>query len=282
MYYVPVKARPFCKYIGGKTQLLPTLLPLFPAKVWTYFEPFIGGGSVFFALAAEKRFNRAVLNDWNTELVDTYRVIQSFPDALMLLLTAKEASYRLAPEPFYYQERSLDPVLLDPIARAARFIFLNKAGFNGLARYNSKGKFNSPWGHKLEVKTFDEENIRACVEALAGVTLLQGDFASVVDKAKEGDLVYFDPPYVPLNPTSNFTSYTEGGFGLKEQERLAKVFKALSERDVTVVLSNSDTEIVRDLYAGFELHEVQARRAVNSKGSARGPVGELVVCGRPA
>jgi DNA adenine methylase len=220
-----------------------------------------------------------VVNDWNSELVNTYRTIQSFPNALMLLLIAKEALYKEAPEPFYYQERALDPELLDPIARAARFVFLNKAGFNGLYRVNKAGNFNSPWGHKLEVKTFDEENISACAETLAGVTITQGDFAPCIIKAKEGDLVYLDPPYVPLNPTSSFTSYTSTGFGLKEQERLAGVFKALSKCGVTVVLSNSDTQVVRDLYKGFTIHSVQARRAVNSKGSSRGPVGEVIVVG---
>jgi DNA adenine methylase len=265
--------------VGGKTQLLFTLFEHFPEKFGTYFEPFVGGGSVFYALAAEKRFQRAVLNDWNSELVNAYRTVQSFPDALMLLLTAKEALYKKDPKGYYYHERCLDPALLDPVARAARFIFLNKAGFNGLYRVNQDGGFNVPWGKKAEVKTFDEANVRACSAVLASVTLLQGDFEAVAEKAKKGDLVYFDPPYVPLTITSSFTSYTEGGFGLKEQERLAGVFKRLSDREVNVVMSNSDTKVIRDLYADFDIHEVQARRAVNSKGDKRGPVGEVIVVG---
>ena len=283
-----MQARPFCKWVGGKTQLLPTLLKLFPQKVTTYFEPFTGGGSVFFTMAAEGRFEFAVINDMNWELVNAYCTVRDEPADLMAVLLTIEEEYKESPEAVYYKWRAEDPKTLLPLAAAARFIFLNKAGFNGLYRVNSKGGFNSPWGKREKVTTFDAENILACSAALLkNVTLRQGDFSKILEgdavldvgAAKAGDLVYFDPPYVPLNPTSNFTSYTSVGFGLKEQERLAKLFKKLSDRGVKVVLSNSDTPVVRDLYAGFTIHEVQARRAVNSKGSSRGPVGEVIVVG---
>jgi DNA adenine methylase len=275
-----MQARPFCKWVGGKNQLLPELLKHFPEVIDTYFEPFLGGGAVFFTLAAEKRFQRALLNDWNAELVNAYVSVMNSPADLMAVLLTIEEEYKESPEKVYYKWRAEDPKTLLPLAAAARFIFLNKAGFNGLYRVNSKGGFNTPWGKREKVTTFDAENILACSAALLkNVTLNQGDFADVLSFAKEVDFVYLDPPYVPVTLTANFTSYTSVGFGLKEQERLAGVFKKLSEKGVKVVLSNSDTQVVRDLYAGFTIHSVQARRAVNSKGSSRGPVGEVIVVG---
>jgi DNA adenine methylase len=282
-----MQAKPWIKWAGGKTQLLPKLLPIFPKKVRAYFEPFVGGGAVFYTLAAQKRFERAVLNDWNKELVDTYRVVRDFPEELMAVLLAKEESYIGDPKTSYSEWRNPDAamaeVLKGPVHRAARFIFLNKAGFNGLYRVNKKGVFNVPWCKKPQVKTFNEENIRACAAVLNGsVDLRHGDFVGCVEDARAGDLVYFDPPYVPINLTSNFTTYTSDGFSSQDQQRLALLFRQLADKGVAVVLSNSDTEVVRDLYAGFEMHAVQAKRNINSKGNKRGPVGELIVVGRPA
>jgi DNA adenine methylase len=278
------RATPYIKWVGGKTQLLPQLLDLFPKKIGTYIEPFIGGGSVYYAVAAERRFEHAIINDWNTELVTTYRMVRDVPDQLMALLRSIEEEYVTSPEEIYYAWRAKDPKELSPVETATRFIFLNKAGFNGLYRVNQKGGFNSPWGKRLKVNTFDYENIRACSVALGGtlegtVTIRQGDFADAVTEAKSGDCVYFDPPYVPLTPTASFTSYTSGGFGLKDQQRLAVLFKELAGKGVKVVLSNSDTPVVRDLYAGCTILSVMMRRAINSDGEKRGAVGEVLVVG---
>ena len=278
------QARPVIKWVGGKTQLLPTLLDIFPKRARTYYEPFIGGGAVFFALAAAGRFEQAVLNDQNAELVNLYRVVRDFPEELMAWLSAREARYEQAPAAVYEATRNPDALMAkemsDPIAQAGRFIFLNKAGFNGLYRVNRSGDFNVSWGKKLVVRTHDPENIRACAEVLNGVTLRQGDFADVCQTAGEGDLVYLDPPYVPLTPTSSFTSYTKDGFGLQDQQRLVRLVEELTERGAAVVVSNSDTPLTRELYGDFEIHEIQARRNANSKGDRRGPVGELIVVNR--
>ena len=282
-----MQAKPFVKWAGGKTQILTQLLATFPRKVHSYFEPFVGGGAVFYAMDAQKRYERAVLNDCNKELMDAYRVIRDFPDDLMTFLRELERNYAEAPLTMYETYRNPDEQLArlwaGPVQRSGRFIFLNKAGFNGLYRVNQAGQFNVPWGKKAKVRSFDERNIRACSEALNGtVAFREGDFVAAVDGAKEGDLVYFDPPYVPRTLTSSFTTYSPGGFKLHDQQRLAVLFQQLYERGVAVVLSNSDTEIVRDLYADFEMVEVQAKRAINSKGDQRGPVGELLVVSRRA
>lgn len=153
--------------------------------------------------------------------------------------------------------------------------------FNGLYRVNKAGQFNVPFGRYTNPLICDEKNLRACSEVLQKVELHSGDFADIVSDAKTGDVIYFDPPYVPLNPTSNFTSYTSGRFGLADQERLSICFKELVAKGAFVFLSNSDTPLVRDLYAGYELKEVQARRSINSKAEKRGKIGELLIIGRP-
>lgn len=279
-------AHPFLKWVGGKTQLLPHLLDLFPRKVRTYYEPFLGGGASFFALANQRRFERAVLSDFNRDLVDAYRVVRSFPEDLARLLRDIEAEYVADPEGTYEKWKSPEPELAlkltkRPTSRAARLIFLNKAGFNGLYRVNRKGGYNVPWSQKTKVRTFDEKNLVACSGVLdRWASLRHGDFEATLSEAGFEDLVYFDPPYVPKNVTSNFTAYTGAGFGSAEQQRLARVFRELVERGCYVVASNADLPVVHELYAGFELHRVEARRNVNRKGDGRGPVGELIIVGR--
>lgn len=273
-------ARPFLKWAGGKTQLIPTLLETLPSRNATYFEPFIGGGAVFFALAAQgTRFQHAVINDWNRELVDAYRAIRDFPeeviDQLKLLPYSKE---------IFLELRAKLPQDFSPCRRAARMIYLNKTCFNGLYRVNKAGGFNVPFGKFKNPPTIlDADNLRAVAKVLNHhVTLLDGDFATAVDNAQSGDAVYFDPPYVPVNTTANFTSYTSDGFTIDDQHRLVASFRLLVERGVAVVASNSDTDVIRELYKGFEIHEIQARRSINSKGDKRGSVGELIIVGRSA
>ncbi len=263
-------ARPFLKWVGGKTKLIPFLLDIFPKNVKRYYEPFIGGGAVFWHMSASGRFETATLNDWNVELVNTYKVVRDFPDELLKELAR-------------YPSVTLPTLTLTPIDWAARFIFLNKAGFNGLYRLNQKGKFNVPWGKNPDVQIYSESLIRACSAALNQfVTLSQGDFVSAVSKATEGDLVYLDPPYVPVSDTASFTGYTKEGFGLDDQYRVAALFKQLQEQGAAVVVSNSDTPEVRGMFEGYEMHQVPMRRNINSKGDSRGAVSELVIVSRKA
>lgn len=265
-------ARPFLKWAGGKGQLMAQLLPLLPSRtVRRFFEPFVGSAALFFALRPEK----ATLSDVNAELVDCYRAVQTDVDAVIRALSAHRYEERA-----YYRVREQDPASLSVPARAARTIYLNKTGYNGLYRVNRAGRFNVPFGRYTNpgfASPDSLENLRACSRALAGVRLLVRDFGEVVRDAREGDLVYFDPPYVPVSDTSDFTAYVPGGFGPREQERLASVVHALSERKVLVMLSNSDTPVVRDLYARYRIDVVSASRSINSRGNRRGKIAEVVV-----
>ena len=277
--------RPFAKWAGGKTQLLPVLLPLFPPKFHRYIEPFAGAGAVFFALAEEKRFEEAILNEWNAELVLAYAIVKLEPAALMRALDEIEKKYVVAPDNVYYGIRAQNPSELSEVDQAARFIALNKMGFNGLYRVNKAGKFNVPWGKKEKVSTYDEANIRDCSSALHLATVFEGDFSHVMDRAVEGDVIYLDPPYLPISTTSDFTAYTARGFDVFAHERLANVAEAAAKRGALVIASNSDHAEVRCLYEarGFSVTEVLAKRNVNSVGDGRGKIKELVFVkdGRP-
>jgi DNA adenine methylase len=268
-------AKPFLKAVGGKTVLLLEILPRLPAKIKTYYEPFLGGGAVFFALAAEGRFERAVVSDANEELAITYVALANLTDKVVRAL--KKHVYD---ETHYYSVRAQDPLKLEMSVRAARLIYLNKTCFNGLWRVNRKGQFNVPFGRYTNPTICDEENLRAVSLALRRVTVTSLDFEKTVLPAKRGDAVYFDPPYVPVSETANFTAYTAGGFGPDDQARLRDVAKRLDERGVHVLLSNADTPLVRELYKGFKIESVQAPRRVNSKGGKRGNVGELLISGK--
>jgi DNA adenine methylase len=265
-------ARPFLKWAGGKRQLLPHLLAHVPPRFGAYFEPFLGGGALFFA-TRPAHGGRATLGDVNERLVRAYRgVARQGREVVRLLSTYPHDAdffYRLRSEPI--DQRSDAEV-------AAWFIYLNKTGYNGLYRVNSKNRFNVPFGRYTNPTVCDEAGLLACAEALADVSLVVGDFESVVARARKGDFVYFDPPYVPLSATSSFTSYTSAGFGPDDQRRLRDVARSLKRRGVHVLLSNSSAPLIRELYAGgFEIHEVSATRMVNSRGSGRGAVAELVI-----
>ncbi|HEX3772319.1 MAG TPA: DNA adenine methylase [Polyangiaceae bacterium] len=264
----PPQARPFLKWAGGKGQLLAQLRPLLPAAYRRYFEPFAGGAALFFALAPK----RAVLADVNAELVDCYKAARDDVDGVIAAL----GEHRYEAE-HYYRVRAVDPASLAPADRAARTIYLNRTGYNGLYRVNRAGKFNVPMGRYTNPLLCDADNLRACSKALAGVVVRRADFEQAVEGARAGDFVYFDPPYVPVSDTADFTSYVPGGFGADQQRRLADLFAALARRGVHAVLSNSDTPSVRDLYRGFRIHRVLASRHINSRGTRRGKVGEVVV-----
>jgi DNA adenine methylase len=267
------EARPFVKWVGGKRQLLPHLLPIFanvPATA-SYHEPFVGGGAVFFALRAQGRAPACRLADVNKELVDTYTVLRDAVDDVICVLKRHE---ELNNKEYFYRVRAQRPRA--PVQVAARLIYLNKTCFNGLYRVNNSGGFNAPWGLNKNVTICDEPNLRAVSTALSGATLEVASFQSTTDHARSGDIVYFDPPYVPVTSAS-FTEYSVGGFGPREQKALVDVVRELDVRGVFIVLSNSDTAEVRRLYSGFRIDQVFARRNVNTRADRRGPIAEVIV-----
>ena len=274
-------ARPFLKWAGGKTALLPKLLEAAPEQIDTYYEPFLGGGALFFALQAEGRFRQAVLSDSNEQLINAWTQVRDAPDALIHALDVYQRKYREHSEEeraeFYYTVRSKRATC--DLGGAARLIFLNKTCFNGLYRVNSRGQFNVPHGRYTNPTICDEENLRAVSEALQGVELRVSDFADAPKDAAKGDFVYFDPPYVPLSETSNFTAYTKSEFGPDQQRRLADTASRLAGQRASVALSNSGHPEVTTMYAGerFEMSEVEAPRAINSDAKRRGRVREYLI-----
>jgi DNA adenine methylase len=269
--------QPFLKWVGGKAQLLEQFEPFFPASIQSYCEPFLGGGAVFFHLKARFPKMRAALRDNNHELVNCYQVVRDELQNLMKALDEHLQQFRAKGEPYYYQVRAL-AAAANPVERAARMIFLNKTCYNGLYRVNNKGRFNVPIGSYRpdRVSLYDRDSLLAANRALQGVDLKAQDFRKTLAAVEEGDFVYVDPPYYPLSRTANFTSYTQDVFGRAEQEELTDLVDQAAKRSAQVMLSNSDTPTTRQLYHGFKLHTVQARRAVNCDGAKRGRISELV------
>ena len=272
------KPKPFVKWVGGKRQLLKQFreLNLYPPECFnpesnTYFEPFVGGGAVFFDLLPK----HAELSDTNRELVMTYNVIKDNVDSLI-----KSLKKHIYNKEYYLGVRAQDINELSDIEIASRFIFLNRTGFNGMYRVNKSGQFNVPFGRYKNPLICDENNLRKVSEALQGITITHRDYKDVLELAKIGDFIYFDPPYYPLNPTSSFTAYTAKGFFEKEQIELRDTFVKLHERGCFVMLSNSDTPFINELYSGLEgvsVNKIIAGRAINSKGSKRGKINEVLI-----
>lgn len=272
------KPKPFVKWVGGKRQLLKQfrLMNLYPPekfnfKTGRYFEPFVGGGAVFFDLLPEK----GLLSDMNRELVVTYNVIKNQVEKLVHDLKKHKAN-----KEYYLKIRSQDPNTLDDVSVASRFIYLNRTGFNGLYRVNSKGGFNVPFGKNKNPLICDEDNLKKVSKALQGIEIKHQDYKEVLKKAKKGDFVYFDPPYYPLSKTASFTSYVKESFLDKEQIELRDTFLELTKRGCFVMLSNSDAPFINKIYSGYKgvrINKVQAGRAINSKGSGRGKVTEVLI-----
>ena len=275
-------AKPFLKWAGGKSALLPELLKSAPEQIDTYYEPFVGGGALFFALQAEGRFLRAVLSDSNEELINAYTQIRDHVEGVIRALAVHQRKYLAADDRAAYFYTIREKHLTCDLGGAANLIFLNKTCYNGLYRVNSQNRFNVPHGRYKNPTICDEANLRAVSEALQGVELIVGDFAEAPRDAAAGDFVYFDPPYVPLSETANFTSYTAKEFGIEEQERLAQVATWCAFRGATVLLSNSKHPDVAELYERgcFELETVEAPRNINSKASRRGAIGEYLIRSR--
>ncbi len=272
------RPKPFVKWVGGKRQLLAqfrklNLYPpeLFNIKTGRYFEPFVGGGAVFFDLLPEKGF----LSDLNKELVTTYNVIKK--DVARLVESLRKHKVN---KEYFLKIRAQDPYTLSDLDVASRFIFLNRTCFNGMYRVNSKGGFNVPYGKYENPLICDEENLIKVSKALQGIEIKHQDYKEVLKKAKKGDFVYFDPPYYPVSKTASFTSYTAESFLDKEQVELRDTFLELSKRGCFVMLSNSDTPFINEIYKGHKgvcINKVEAGRAINSKGTGRGKITEVLV-----
>ncbi len=263
------KPKPPVKWAGGKGQLIPQFEPLLPKNGYRlYIEPFVGGGAVFFHLSPSK----AILIDNNKELINFYLAVRDNLEELLHSLKKHENT-----ADYYYQVRALDAEKLSPVERASRFLYLNKTAYNGLWRVNSSGKHNVPFGRYKNPRIADEHNLRLVSEVLKQAELIHGDFSRVLDCAGPGSFVYFDPPYHPLSETASFTGYTPESFSAGDQRRLAEVFRELDRMGCTVMLSNSDTPFIRELYSGYDVKVVRARRAINCRADKRGPVNELVI-----
>lgn len=269
---------PFVKWAGGKTQLLDRIKELIPIKYNRYFEPFIGGGALLFSVAPEK----FTINDFNLELVQAYRC---FSDSNMFNKLVEQLNYYQDhhDDKQYYKVRKMDQeedfTSLPIYERAARMIYLNKACFNGLYRVNSKGYFNVPSGKKKKVVCYEEKNLHEIATFFqnSDYEILNGDFQDAIKDVKKGDFVYFDPPYDTWEDKGSFTSYSKNPFGKDEQKRLADVYKFLSDKGAYVMLSNHNTEFIRNLYQNFHIHIVEARRMINSKADGRGNVEEVLI-----
>jgi DNA adenine methylase len=268
--------RPFIKWAGGKTQLLTQFEPLFPARgsIRRYIEPFVGSAAVFFRVRKLLEPRDVILADSNAELVNVYRAVRDDVEGLIRRLARHKRAHS---EAHYYRVRAQNPTRLSPTARAARLIYLNKTCFNGLYRVNRSGQFNVPIGRQVNPPILDAGRLRDAADALGGVTLKVAHFARTLEYARKGDFIYFDPPYQPISSTSSFTAYTDGAFREEDQRELASVYTRLARRGCLLMLSNSDSPLVRTFYRGFDIRKVRARRAINSRADRRGRIAEVVV-----
>lgn len=270
------RMKPFTKWTGGKRKLLPILTELIPDDFNRYYEPFIGGGALLFKLLPRD----AIINDFNEELINSYLQIRDNPNELIDLLAEHKDKNS---KDYYLNIRSADRdgriEDMTDVERAARILYMLRVDFNGLYRVNSKNQFNVPYGRYKNPKILDEDLIYEVSGYLNAnnIQILQGDFANAVADAVDGDLVYFDPPYIPLSETSSFTSYTHEGFSYEDQVRLRNTVRDLTRRGVKVILSNSSSPLVEDLYQEFNLHYVDASRTNGAKPTSRGKIKEIIV-----
>ncbi len=267
---------PFLKWVGGKRQLMPSIVELLPKNIrqLTYIEPFIGGGAVLFYLQP----NNAIINDFNYELINVYQVIKNnLADLISDLKKHNNTSE------YFYKIRSLDRtkdyVNLTPVQKASRVIYLNKTCFNGLYRVNSAGEFNSPFGRYKNPNIVNEPTLKAVNKYLNSnnIILRNGDYTDVLNDLSENSFVYFDPPYHPISESSNFTGYVQGGWDIGDQIRLREACDKLNERGIKFLLSNSSAPLIKEQYENYSITIVKANRAINSNGANRGEIDEVLI-----
>jgi DNA adenine methylase len=281
--YAPPKCYPFLKWAGGKNQLLPKINKFIPQSYAQYFEPFLGGGAMFFYMISNKNLRSAAyLIDINTELINTYKVIKSNVEELIQILIKYQDEYNKSPLESYYNLRDNFNYNATNIEKAARTITLNKTCYNGLYRVNRNGRFNVPIGRYIKPVICDSENLRNVSIALRNsrTHLYISDYKVVlVDKTKENDFIYLDPPYNPVSATARFTGYTDSGFTDGDQRDLSQVFMKLNDRGCKILLSNSDTPYIRELYKDFSgyIYQVDALRSINSNSLKRTGHKELFI-----
>ena len=263
---------PIVKWVGGKRQLMFELLKNMPENYNRYFEPFIGGGALFFELQPDN----AYISDMNEELINLYQVVRDNVDELIADLQKHDIS-----KDYFMEIRNIDRTdeykNWSDVKKASRFIYLNRTCFNGMYRVNSKGEFNVPFGHYKNPRILDENNLINCSNLLQRTEIKHADFSEILKKVKKGDFVYFDPPYVPLSETSSFTSYTKDGFDVDMQFKLRDVCDELDSLGVNFLLSNSDTKLVNELYENYNIKKVFASRQINANADGRGKITEVLV-----
>lgn len=263
---------PIVKWVGGKRQLMFELLKNMPKEYNRYFEPFIGGGALFFELQPDN----AYISDMNEELINLYQVVRDNVNELIADLQKHDIS-----KEYFMEIRNIDRIEeyenWSVVQKASRFIYLNRTCFNGMYRVNSKGEFNVPFGHYKNPRILDENNLINCSNLLQKTEIKHADFSEILKKVKKGDFVYFDPPYVPLSETSSFTSYTKDGFDMDMQFKLRDVCDELDSMGVNFLLSNSDTKLVNELYENYNIKKVFASRQINANADGRGKITEVLV-----
>jgi DNA adenine methylase len=267
-----IVCKPFLKWAGGKSQLLPELASRIPHNFSRYFEPFVGSGALFFSLQPQN----AYLSDINSELINTYQVIRENIDELIVDLTRHVYN----PEYFYklrHADRTENYQKWSNVQKASRLIYLNKTCYNGLYRVNSQGQFNVPLGKYTNPNIVNEENLRACHAVLQNTEICVGSFICIEEWATQDDFIYFDPPYAPLSQTANFTSYSQTRFDEAMQVALKNLCDRLTEKKVRFMLSNSAAPFILDLYQGYQIDLVDATRAINSKANQRGKIKEVII-----
>lgn len=264
-------ARPFLRWVGGKSSLIDRLFAHVPPEFGTYHEVFLGGGVMFFALHTLGRLKRARLNDVNGRLVNAYRVVQDDVERVIGKLKRMPNE-----EEYYLRQRKRNVDSADLATQAAWFIYLNRTCFNGLYRVNAKNEFNVPFGHRKNLVVCDAVGLREVSRSLRGVEISRDDFEQAAVRAQPGDFVFCDPPYLP-RVGNEFVRYSGAGFGYAEHVRLRDVMKALRDRGVKVMITNSGTEEVRQLYDGFDIEEVRVKRSVNRDGMGRGAIPDFII-----
>lgn len=275
------KPRPFVKWAGGKSRLAPKIASFFPEYYNDYYEPFLGSGAVYFEIAPQ----RGILNDLNANLIEVYKSIKQNPRGLIREMKLIEKEYNSLKtleekaEYYYGIREEYNHNKIDRLRKAGFFVFLNKAGWNGMYRENSLGYYNIPFGKKENLKLFDEQNIISVSQNIQKMKFTTLDYKDAVKSANKGDLIYFDPPYFPLSKTASFTDYQKKGFSEQDQKELHGLAVDLVKRGCYVVVSNSNCKKTLDLYKDFEIKKIKVSRTIGAKVTTRGKIEEIVALG---